>query len=162
MFSSVSKTVLVTLALLVLAGAANAGEIRTPKDVREQLTLSAADYFANPEAWKPVAGEALKQFLSHRWLGGLYFEEDPLILGQVSGQALLLGVKGKQFTSQGEKERRADKGEIVIKHDEYCVYWSRYGQLCYKVLAQEFSGMPIYLIRRASGKPWAGIEILEK
>jgi hypothetical protein len=59
MFSSFPRIVLVVLALWALASGAVADEIRNPKDVREQLTLSAADYSAKPKAWKPVVGEAL-------------------------------------------------------------------------------------------------------
>lgn len=130
-----------------------------PKDLRALLTFVPADYSPDEGEWTRVVGDGLKTFLGYRWLGGMYIEDKP-ILSQGKPQPLLLGVAGDRFTSQAESEDRPDRGELSIMDSQYCVWWKGYGKLCYRVLTRMRNDQTIYLITRANGKPWAGIEIL--
>ena len=146
--------------VIVMHAAALADEIDSPEDLQGKLTLGNADYNeANPDIWTPVMGADLEAFLSHRWLGGVYIEKDTP-LGQAQS-ALLLGTKGKRFTSQGFRGP-LHRGSLSFKRDRYCVRWRGYGQLCYKVMAGELSGKSVHLITRENGEFWAGIELLIK
>ncbi len=152
------KLTLLMPVLILICASVQATEIKRPEDLEGKLTLSAFDYHeADPATWTLVSGDELKKFLRHRWFGGLYIEEKP-ILGQTRS-ILLLGRRGKRFTSEGLRGR-LDKGQLIIKEDRYCVWWQGYGKLCYKVMAGELAGKPVHLITRESGKTWAGIELL--
>ena len=154
-----SKLTLLIPILILICTSVQASEIEHPKDLEGRLTVSAFDYHkADPSTWSPVSGGQLVEFLSHRWFGGVYIEEKPP-LGQWRS-ILLLGRKGKRFTSQGLGEDRPDRGDLSINEDRYCVRWKGYGKLCYKVMAGELLGKPVHLITRESGKIWAGIELL--
>ena len=153
------KLTLLIPILMLICTSVQASEIENPKDLKGRLTVSAIDYLeADSSTWTAVSGDQLEEFLNHRWFGGVYIEEEPP-LGQRQS-ILLLGRKGKRFTSQGLRQERPDRGDVSIKEDRYCVWWKGYGKLCYKVLAGELVGKPVHLITRESGKIWGGIELL--